>query len=138
LVDRRSEAMRFMMIIKADERFEAGHPPDPKLVEAVGKFSVEMQEKGILVANGGLLPSSKGAKIKVSKSKILVTDGPFIETRELIGGFAILEAESREHAIEMGKQFMQLHADTLGADYVGELEVRQMFDPGECGGGKYE
>lgn len=125
--------MRFMMIVKADERFENGAPLDPRLLEAVGKLSAEMQEKGILISNGGLLPTSKGAKIKVANSKLSVTDGPFIETKELVGGFAILEANSKEHAIELGKQFMQLHVDTLGPSYVGELEVRQMFDPLDCG-----
>lgn len=126
--------MRFMMIVKANQEYEAGLPPDPKLLEAIGKLSVEMSEAGILVANGGLLPSAMGARIKVYGKKMLVTDGPFIETRELVGGFAIIEARSREHAIELGKQFMQVHVETLGPSYEGELEVRQMFNPDECGG----
>ena len=58
-----------------------------------------------------------------------VTDGPFAETKELIGGFAILEAASREEAIQLGKKFMQLHIDVLGHTYEGTLEVRPMFDP---------
>ena len=58
-----------------------------------------------------------------------VTDGPFAETKELIGGFAILEAASKEEAIQLGKKFMQLHVDVLGQTYEGTLEVRPMFDP---------
>jgi hypothetical protein len=62
-----------------------------------------------------------------------VTDGPFAETKELIGGYAIIQANSKQEAIEQGRRFMQLHADILGDSYEGQCEVRQMFDPGECG-----
>jgi len=58
-----------------------------------------------------------------------VTDGPFIESKEVIGGYAILRAKSKEEALKMGQDFMQLHVDILGASYEGELEIRQMFDP---------
>ncbi len=129
--------MQFMMIVKADKNYESGKAPDPKLLEAIGKLSAEMAEAGILVSTGGLLPSSAGARINVSGKKLLVTDGPFAETKELVGGFAILEARSREHAIELGKQFMQVHADVIGPSYEGELEVRQMWGPEGCGGGSH-
>jgi hypothetical protein len=121
--------MRFMMIVKADPSFEAGGPPNPALIAAVGKLSEEMTRSGVLLQSGGLLPSSKGARVRVSGGKMSVTDGPFVETKELIGGFAILEAASKEEAIRLGKQFMQLHVDVLGQSYEGTLEVRPMFDP---------
>jgi hypothetical protein len=121
--------MRFMMMIKADASYEAGRTPDPALRAAVGKLSEEMTRAGVLVQSGGLLPSSKGARVRVSGGKMTVTDGPFAETKELIGGFAILEAASKEEAIRLGKEFMQLHVDVLGQSYEGTLEVRQMFDP---------
>ena len=121
--------MRFMMIVKADPSYEAGRPPDPALLAAVGKLSEEMTKRGVLLQSGGLLPSSKGARVRVSGGKMTVTDGPFTETKELIGGFAILEAASKEEAIRMGKEFMQLHIDVLGQSYEGTLEVRPMFDP---------
>ncbi len=130
--------MKFMMIVKANKEYEAGMPPDPKLIEVIGKYSQEMAEKGILLSNGGLLPSSKGARIKVTGGKMMVTDGPFAETKELVGGFAILEANSKEHAVELGKQFMQLHVDTLGTKYDGDLEVRPMWGPEGCGGGNHD
>jgi hypothetical protein len=122
--------MRFMMIVKADPGYEAGRPPDPALMAAVGKLSEEMSKRGVLLQSGGLLPSSKGARVQVSRGKMTVTDGPFAETKELIGGFAILEAASKEEAIRLGKEFMQLHVDVLGQSYEGTLEVRAMFDPG--------
>lgn len=121
--------MRFMMIVKADPSFEAGRPPNPTLFAAVGKLSEEMTKRGILLQSGGLQPSSKGARVRVSGGKMTVTDGPFAETKELIGGFAILEAPSKEEAIRLGKQFMQVHVDVLGQSYEGTLEVRPMFDP---------
>jgi len=69
----------------------------------------------------------------VASGKTSVIDGPFAETKELIGGYAIFDLKSREEAIESGRQFMQLHADILGSSYEGELEIRPMFDaPGDC------
>ena len=121
--------MRFMMIVKADPGYEAGRPPDPALIAAIGKLSEEMTRRGVLIQSGGLLPSSKGARVRVSGGKMAVTDGPFAETKELIGGFAILEAASKEEAIRLGKEFMQLHVDVVGEAYEGTLEVRPMFDP---------
>jgi hypothetical protein len=126
--------MRFLMIVKADPSYEAGRAPDPALLAAVGKLSLEMTKRGILLQSGGLLPSSKGARVRASGGKMTVTDGPFAETKELIGGFAILEAASKEEAIRLGKEFMQVHVDVLGQSYEGTLEVRPMFDPasGDC------
>ncbi len=122
--------MRFMMIVKADPSYEAGRPPDPAMIAAIDKLSEEMTKAGVLLQSGGLLPSSKGAQVRVSKGKMSVTDGPFVETKEIIGGFAILQAASKEEAIRLGKQFMQVHVDVLGQSYEGTLEVRAMFDPG--------
>ncbi|HEX6879176.1 MAG TPA: YciI family protein [Terriglobales bacterium] len=125
--------MQFMMIVKARPDYEAGAPPNPELLAVIAKHSEEAVKAGILVASGGLLPSSKGARVNVKGGKLSVTDGPFAETKELVGGFAILNASSREEAIQMGKAFMQLHIDVLGDVYEGELEIRQMWEPGkEC------
>jgi hypothetical protein len=122
-----------MMIIKADKDYEAGRPPKPELMAAVGKLTQEQIKAGIVLANGGLLPSSQGARIRVGGGKLTVTDGPFAEAKEIIGGFAILETKSKQEAIELGSQFMQMHADILGPSWEGELEVRPMFENGDCG-----
>ena len=121
--------MRFMMIVKADPSYEAGGPPNPALLAAIGKLSEEMTNAGVLLQSGGLLPSSKGARVRASGGKMAVTDGPFAETKELVGGFAILEAGSKDEAIRLGKKFMQVHVDVLGQAYEGTLEIRPMFDP---------
>ena len=84
--------------------------------------------RGQMVAAGGLLPSSQGVRIRVSGGKTSVIDGPFAETKELVGGFAIFDLDSKQAAIESGRQFMQGHADILGPSYEGELEIRPMFD----------
>lgn len=124
--------MRFMMMIKADRDYEAGHPPSPELIAAIGELAQSMTAAGVLLGTGGLLPSSKGARVRVSGGKLSVTDGPFAETKELIGGYAIVQAKSRDEAIELGKRFMDVHARILGASYDGECEVRQMFDGADC------
>jgi len=121
--------MRYMMMVKADKDYEAGRPPSPELLAAIGKLSEEMARSGRLVDQGGLRPSSHGAKVQVSGGKIKVLDGPFSEAKELIGGYAIFELASREEAIELARQFMKLHADVLGPAFEGEVEVRPMFGP---------
>jgi hypothetical protein len=126
--------MKFMMLVKADPGYEAGRPPDPALMAAIGKLSESMGRSGILLQSGGLMPSSKGARVRASAGKLTVTDGPFAETKELVGGFAILEAASKDEAIRLGREFMQIHADVLGQSYEGTLEIRPMVDAGgDCG-----
>jgi hypothetical protein len=122
--------MRFMMMVKADGQYEAGVPPAPELQAAMERLILEMASTGVLVDAGGLLPSSAGALVRCSGGRLSVHDGPFAETKELIGGYAILNAASHEEAIALGRRFMQLHADVLGPTYEGELEIRQMHaDP---------
>src|SRR5678815_4042482 len=98
--------MRFMMIVKADREFEEGRPPNPELMAAIAKLADEATKRGQMVAAGGLLPSSQGVRIRVSGGKTSVIDGPFAETKELVGGFAIFDLSSKEEAIENGRQFM--------------------------------
>lgn len=124
--------MRFMTMVKADKNYEAGLPPSPELMAAIGKLTEESIEAGVVLDTGGLMPSSRGALVRASGGKLTVTDGPFAETRELIGGYAIISANSKEDAIEMARRFMQVHIDVLGTAYEGECEIRQMFEAGDC------
>ena len=117
--------MRFMMLVKAAENT----PPVPELYGAIGQLAQEMAQKGTLLDMGGLAPSTQGARIRLAKSKLTATDGPFTEAKELVGGFAVLNASSRDEALELGRRFMQVHADILGPDHVVELEIRQIVDP---------
>jgi hypothetical protein len=118
--------MRFMAMIKATKDYEAGLPPKPELIAAMGKLAEEERKIGIFEMGGGLLPSAPGHKVTMSGSKVTVTDGPFAETKEVIGGFAILNYDSHEAAIEGAKRVMKIHADAGVTDL--EIEIRPMFD----------
>jgi hypothetical protein len=120
-----------MLIANATKNSEAGIPPDPKLMAAIGKLSEDMAKAGVLVGMGGLAPSSKGARIRLAGGKVSVTDGPFTEAKEIIGGYAIIEVQSKEEAIEWARRFWEIHAAVLGPTYEGEGEVRQMFGPSD-------
>jgi hypothetical protein len=125
--------MRYLMMVKGDDDYEAGKPPSPEMMAAVGAHAEKMAKAGVLLDMGGLLPSAAGAKVVIEGGKARVVDGPFSESKELIGGYAILKADSKEEAIRLGREFMQLHVDVLGPSYSGELEIRQMADgPGDC------
>jgi hypothetical protein len=117
--------MRYMMMVKAAEDV----PPSPELMAAVGKHAQEIAAAGILLEMGGLAPSAKGARITLANARLSVVDGPFTESKELIGGFAVLKAASKAEAIELGRRFMQIHADILGPSFAAELEIREMAEP---------
>jgi hypothetical protein len=123
--------MKFMMMVKADKNYEAGAPPTPELEAAIGKLAEDAARAGELVEMGGLLPSSRGARVRLAGGKMSVTDGPFSEAKELIGGYAIFRLRSKEDAIQKAKDFLKAHQDVLGPQYAGEIEVRQMFDPSD-------
>jgi hypothetical protein len=122
--------MRFMAMIKATRDYEAGKPPNPELMAAMGKLSEEMQTLGKFEMGGGLLPSAQGHRLSMSGGKVSVTDGPFAETKEVIGGFAILHHDSHEEAIAGARRVMQIHADNGVTDL--EIEIRPMFEVPPC------
>jgi hypothetical protein len=115
--------MRFMMIYKPAnvKDMEAGVPPTQESMAAMGQLIGELVQSGVLLATDGLMPSSKGARVKQSDGKVVVTDGPFTEAKELIGGFAIFQLQSKAEAIELTRRFLQTAGD-------GEVEIRQMPD----------
>jgi hypothetical protein len=121
--------MQFMMLVKSTQDSEAGCMPKPELMAAIAKLAEDATKKGTMVGAGGLQPSSQGARVRVAAGKTSVIDGPFPETKELVGGFAIFNLSSKEEAVRMGREFMQLHADILGPSYEGELEIRPLMDP---------
>ncbi len=122
--------MRFMTMVKGAEN--AG-PPPKGLIEAIAKLGEEAAKIGVMVETGGLLPSARGARIRLSSGKLTVTDGPFTEAKELIGGYAVYDVKSKEEAIEWSRRFMNLHKEHWKG-WEGEIEIRQMmeapnFDP---------
>ncbi|HEY4202368.1 MAG TPA: YciI family protein [Devosiaceae bacterium] len=123
--------MRFMLIHKADTNTESFGPPPAGLMEALGGLMDEITGAGKLVDTQGLLPSAAGARVRVGGGKLVVTDGPFAESKEVIGGFAIVEVDSKEEAMDIARRWMQIHANVLGPDYNGEAEIRQVFEAGD-------
>jgi hypothetical protein len=121
--------VRFMMLVKGDRDYEQGAAPPPPLMEAIAKLGAEMAQAGRLLEMGGLAPSSAGALLQLENGVIRVTDGPFAESKEVIGGYAIMRADSRAEAIELARRFLQVHADVLGKSYRGQVEVRLLSDP---------
>jgi hypothetical protein len=121
--------MRFMLLLKYDENAQKDTPPDPAIFEEMGRFNTAMVDAGVLLAGEGLAPSSQGAAVTFDGEEPTVSDGPFTEAKELVGGFAILQAGSKAEAIELGRRFMQVHADFLGPEAQLTLEIRAMVDP---------
>ena len=113
--------MRYMFIVKGSENFAASGPPPAALVEAIERSVEEAVKTGRMVSFGGLKPTSSGARMRITKGKIVTTDGPFTESKEVVGGFAILEAKSKAHAIELAKEFLAVAGE-------GECEIRQIFE----------
>ncbi len=120
--------MRFLTFIRHSESHRES-PPPPALMEAMGAFVQRSFKDGTLVDTGGLLPSKEGARVRLANGEIRVTDGPFSETKEVIGGWAILNAASKAEAVRIAIEFMELHRKHWPG-FEGESEVRPMFDPG--------
>ena len=122
--------MRFMMIVKHAEK---QGPPPKQLMDEIAKLSEEAVKAGTMLGNGGLGPTALGARVRLSGGKVTVTDGPFTEAKEVIGGYAQFELKSKQEAIEgeaieSAKRFMELHKK-YWPGWEGETEVRQMFGP---------
>src|SRR3979409_1043369 len=103
--------MRFMILRKADKKTEAGVMPSEALLAAMGKYMEEMVKAGVLLSGEGLQPSSKGARVKFLGGKPVVLDGPFAETKELIGGFCMIQVKSKWEAIDWVKRWPALDGD---------------------------
>lgn len=120
--------MQFLMLIKIANNpdYEAGKPPPEDLQAAMGELMGEWSRTGAMVSAAGLRPTSQGARVRLAAGKVNVSDGPFAEAKEVIGGFFILEAKDNAAAVEMTRRFVELHGQVLGADFQLECEVRQL------------
>ena len=119
--------MRFLSMIRIDET--TGQVPSEQLMADMGKLIEELTRTGQLVSTAGLRPTSEGVRVKLHRGgRLTAVDGPFTETKEVIRGYAILEAPSKAEAIELTRRFLKVH----GTDWDVECEVRQLDGP-ECG-----
>jgi len=121
--------MKYLCFIRHVEKYREAGPP-AELMQAMGQFVQKSMQDGTLVDTGGLLPSKEGARVRLANGKISVTDGPFIDSKEVIGGWAILNADSKAQALKIATEFMDLHRRHWPA-FEGESEVRPMFEPGK-------
>ena len=121
--------MRYMMFIKASEAYRNMGIPQA-LNDAMGKFVTESFKSGALVDTAGLQPSSAGSRITLSRGKLTVTDGPFTEAKEVVGGYAIVEAKSKKEAMDIATEFMELHR-VHWPEFEGTSEIRpiEAYEP---------
>jgi hypothetical protein len=114
--------MKFLSMVRTAE---AGQQPTERLMNEMGKLMEEMTRSGALVSTAGLLPTQQGVRMRSEKGRISRTDGPFTETKEVVGGYAIIEAPSMKEALEITKRFLEVH----GNEWVVECEVRPFASP---------
>ena len=117
--------MRFMVIVKADKDSEAGVMPSEKMLKDMGDYNEQLVKAGIMLAGEGLHPSSKGKRIRFKGKDRTVIDGPFVETKELVAGFWLLQAKSTEEVVEWLKR--------APFDSGAELEIRPIFEADDFG-----
>lgn len=115
--------MRFMSMIRIQEN--TGQVPSEQLMNDMGKLIEEMTRTGQLVSTAGLRPTSEGVRVRLRRGKLSMVDGPFTETKEVIGGYALLEAKSKAEAVELTKRFLKIHGD----EWDIECELRQLDGP---------
>lgn len=121
--------MKYMTFIRHSEKLRSEKVPQA-LYDAMGKFVQDSLKSGVLVETGGLKDSKHGTRIRLAGGKMTVTDGPFAESKEIVGGYAILKVKSKEEAIEVGRQFMELHRiHWPGFDGESELRPMEEYEP---------
>ena len=114
--------MRYMMFIKHTEDYRNADVP-ASLYEEMGKFIEETAKSGKFVGGAGLQPTSAGSRVRLSKGKITIMDGPFTESKEIVGGYSIMDAKTREEALDLARRFMELHLKHWPT-FEGDCEVR--------------
>jgi len=120
--------MRFLSMIRINEN--SGLRPSEQLMADMGKLMDEMTKAGTLLDTAGLRPTAEAVRVRITHGKLKSTDGPFTETKEVVGGYAMLQAESMEEAIELAKRFLRVHGD----EWDVECEVRQVME--DCAQGR--
>ena len=120
--------MQFLMLIHIENNadYEAGVMPPAALMDAMGELIDRWAKTGAMVSNAGLQPTSKGARVASAGGKVRISDGPFSEAKEVVGGFFILEAADKAAAVELTRQFVELHLQLLGPAFHLSCDVRQL------------
>ena len=122
--------MRYMMFIKHPGDYEAGTAP-PSLYAAMGAFVEEQMKKGVFIDGAGLQPLAKATRVRLAGGRITVTDGPFSEAKEVVGGYSLIEAPTHADAVALATEFMELHR-THWPEFEGESEIRPLEEMGDA------
>lgn len=117
--------MRYMSLVRINEDAVPADGPGPELMEEMGRLIDEMTKAGVLLDTAGLRPPAEATRLRWNHGELTVTDGPFTETKEFIGGYAVIQAKSKEEAIEWTKRFLRVHGD----DWDVTCELRQVEEP---------
>ena len=120
--------MRFLMLVKHGKN---PGPPPKELMDAIDALGQEAVKAGTMLGSGGLAPLEQSTRVRLSKGQLTVTDGPFTEAKEVVGGYAQFELKSKEEAVKSATRFMELHKEHWPG-WEGETEIRQMFGPEDC------
>ncbi|RYZ09873.1 MAG: transcriptional regulator [Myxococcales bacterium] len=120
--------MRFLMLIRIENNadYENSKPLPPGLDEAMGELIGEWSKSGAFISAEGLKPTSHASRVRLERGKVMLTDGPFTESKEVIGGFFLLEVADRATAVDLTRQFVEVHRRLLGDSFLLECEVRQV------------
>jgi hypothetical protein len=117
--------MKFMMLVKHGKN---PGPPPKELMDAIANLAEEAVNNNTMLGNGGLAPIEQSTRVRISNGKLSVTDGPFTESKEVVGGYAQFELKSKQEAIDGAVRFMELHRKHW-PEWEGETEIRQIFGP---------
>lgn len=119
--------MKFMTLVKTSSRSKATTGPTPELMNGIMQMGMEAMQAGVMVENGGLLPIEFGATVSLADGDVTVTDGPYSEAKEWVGGYAVYNVASKEEAIGWARRFLDLHKQ-FWPGWEGTVEVRQIMD----------
>jgi hypothetical protein len=125
-------AMRFIIMVKATGKTEAGALPEEALISTIAAYHEELSKAGVLLDASGFRPSATGWRVRYDNGRRTVTDGPFAETKELVAGYTLIQVRSREEAMEWVRRFPA----PMGDHEPGEIEVRQLYELDELGSGE--
>ncbi|MET9501275.1 YciI family protein [Streptomyces sp. NPDC006622] len=115
---------RYLSLVRIDETNMPADGPSPELMERMGELIEEITKAGVMLDTAGLLPSAQGTRVHLNGGEISVTDGPFTETKEVVGGYAIMQCKDRAEAMEWAKRFLKVHGD----EWTLTLEVREIAE----------
>jgi hypothetical protein len=115
--------MQFLMTVKSDARQT---PPTPELMAAMAQLTERNMKSGVMLQTGGMQMDSATTRMNLAGGKVSTIDGPFAESKELVGGYALVDVKSREDALALAREFLEIHAKVMGPGYAMETEIREM------------